>query len=132
MGGGHDWAALNAATRSRDVRAILASGASPEVVRAQDNLFLRRAAAEGHGDVVAALATLGLTGDDARARDNEALFMAVYGGHVGVIYLLRDLFGLTAADASSPRIRAWHPRAAAALRGAFGVETPPPAREVGG
>ena len=41
----------------------------------------------------------GLTANDARTEDNDALKMAAYNGHVEVLRFLKNEFGLTAEDA---------------------------------
>ena len=60
------------------------------------------AAENGHVEVLRFLKNeFGLTADDARANDNEALRMAAANGHIDILRFLKKEFGLTADDAGA-------------------------------
>jgi antitoxin component HigA of HigAB toxin-antitoxin module len=68
--------------------------------RANDNLALRLAAANGHARVLRILHDVyRLNTADARANDNNALQLAARQGHVGVLQILHERYGLTTDDA---------------------------------
>lgn len=77
-----------------------AFGLTAQDARANNNFALRKAAENGHVEVLTCLHdAFGLSADDAQADGNYALRMAAYNGHLEVLEYLHDTFGLTADDA---------------------------------
>ena len=76
-------------------------GVAPSLVgdTTTKNQALRIAAIMGNSAVLEELHKFGLDGDDARSADNHALRAAAGRGHRAALEVLRDLYGLTAADA---------------------------------